>query len=74
MKQSKVAIVAVLLLILIAGVNTAVFAAMLDYINRDNRKVEPRRMEYVMNNHIIRGGHLSAQPMGALNNLSLIHI
>lgn len=48
--------------------NTAVFAAMLDYINRDNRKIEPRRMEYVMNNHIIRGGHLSAQPMGALNN------
>jgi len=48
--------------------NMAVFAAMLDYINRDNRKAETRRLEYVMNNHIIRGGHLSAQPMGALNN------
>ncbi|OGF45264.1 MAG: glycine cleavage system protein T [Candidatus Firestonebacteria bacterium RIFOXYA2_FULL_40_8] len=48
--------------------NTAVFAAMLDFVNRDNRKIEPRRLKNVMNNHIIRGGHLSAQPMGALNN------
>lgn len=48
--------------------NTTVFSAMLDFINRSNRKVEPRRMRSVMNNHIIRGGHLSAQPMGALRN------
>ncbi len=48
--------------------NTAVFSAMLDYINRTNRKVEPRRMQNVMNNHIVRGGHLSAQPMGALRD------
>ncbi|OGF44703.1 MAG: glycine cleavage system protein T [Candidatus Firestonebacteria bacterium RIFOXYC2_FULL_39_67] len=48
--------------------NTAVFAAMLDFVNRDNRKAEPRRLKNVMNNHIIKGGHLSAQPMGALNN------
>ncbi|MFH1075138.1 MAG: glycine cleavage system aminomethyltransferase GcvT, partial [Candidatus Firestonebacteria bacterium] len=48
--------------------NTAVFAAMLDFINRDNKKIEPRRLKNVMNNHLIKGGHLSAQPMGALNN------
>lgn len=48
--------------------NTAVFSAMLDYINRSDRKSEPRRMRSVMNNHIIRGGHLSAQPMGALRD------
>ncbi len=48
--------------------NTAVFSAMVDYINRTNRKVEQRRMRKVMNNHIIRGGHLSAQPMGALRD------
>ncbi|MBI9103162.1 MAG: glycine cleavage system aminomethyltransferase GcvT [Spirochaetales bacterium] len=48
--------------------NTAVFSAMLDYINRGNRKSEPVRMSSVMNNHIIRGGHLSAQPMGALKD------
>lgn len=48
--------------------NTAVFSAMVDYINRDDRRREPRRMRSVMNNHIIRGGHLSAQPMGALRD------
>ena len=48
--------------------NTAVFSAMLDYINRGSRKREPMRMSSVMNNHIIRGGHLSAQPMGALKD------
>ena len=48
--------------------NTAVFSAMLDYINRSDRKCEPRRIRRVMNNHISKGGHLSAQPMGALRD------
>ena len=48
--------------------NTAVFSAMVDYLGRGNRKCEPARMRSVMNNHIIRGGHLSAQPMGALRD------
>ncbi|MBI9108176.1 MAG: glycine cleavage system aminomethyltransferase GcvT [Spirochaetales bacterium] len=48
--------------------NTAVFSAMLDYLGRGNRKAEPTRLRSVMNNHIIRGGHLSAQPMGALKD------
>lgn len=48
--------------------NTAVFSAMVDFLNRGNRKSEQRRMAKVMNHHIIRGGHLSAQPMGALRD------
>ena len=48
--------------------NTAVYSAMLDYINRADRKLEPRRMRKVINNHIGKGGHLSAQPMGALRD------
>ena len=48
--------------------NTAVFSALMDFKNRANRKVDARRLGYVMNNHIIRGGHLSAQPMGALRD------
>jgi len=48
--------------------NTAVFSAMVDYLNRVDRKREPRRMDRVMNNHIGKGGHLSAQPMGALRD------
>ena len=48
--------------------NTAVFSAMVDYINRTDRRSEPRRIGRVMNNHIGRGGHLSAQPMGALRD------
>jgi aminomethyltransferase len=48
--------------------NMAVFSAMLDYINRVDRKSEPRRIRSVMNNHIGKGGHLSAQPMGALRD------
>jgi aminomethyltransferase len=48
--------------------NTAVYSAMLDYLNRADRKREPRRMRMVMNNHIGKGGHLSAQPMGALKD------
>lgn len=48
--------------------NTCVFSALVDYKNRLNRKVEAKRLGYVMNNHIIKGGHLSAQPMGALKD------
>ena len=48
--------------------NTAVFSAMVDYINRADRKPEPRRIRQVMNNHIGKGGHLSSQPMGALRD------
>jgi aminomethyltransferase len=48
--------------------NTAVFSAVVDYLNRTDRKVEPRRIRRVMNNHIGKGGHLSAQPMGALKD------
>ncbi|MBN2210745.1 MAG: glycine cleavage system aminomethyltransferase GcvT [Sedimentisphaerales bacterium] len=48
--------------------NMTVFSAMNDFINRTNRKCEPRRMNCVMNHHIINGGHLSAQPMGALRD------
>jgi aminomethyltransferase len=48
--------------------NVAVFSALVDYINRADRKSEQRRIRKVMNNHIIKGGHLSAQPMGALRD------
>ncbi|MBW2350390.1 MAG: glycine cleavage system protein T [Deltaproteobacteria bacterium] len=48
--------------------NTAVFSAMVNYLNRADRKSEPRRISRVMNNHIGKGGHLSAQPMGALHD------
>jgi aminomethyltransferase len=41
---------------------------MVDYLNRADRKSEQRRMRKVINNHIIKGGHLSAQPMGALRD------
>jgi aminomethyltransferase len=48
--------------------NTAVFSALVEYLNRDDRRREPRRLGSVLNNHIIKGGHLSAQPMGALRD------
>ena len=48
--------------------NTTVFSAVVDFLNRTDRKREPRRMRMVMNNHIIKGGHLSSQPMGALKD------
>ena len=48
--------------------NTAVFSAMMDFKNRVDRKRTPQRLGWVMNNHIVRGGHLSAQPMGALHD------
>jgi len=48
--------------------NMTVFSAMVDYINRTDRKREPRRIRQVMNHYIGKGGHLSAQPMGALRD------
>jgi aminomethyltransferase len=48
--------------------NMAFFSAMVDYRNRADRKSEQARMRAIMNHHIIRGGHLSAQPMGALRD------
>ena len=48
--------------------NTCVFSALMDWKNRLNRKQDPKRLGYIMNNHIIKGGHLSAQPMGALHD------
>lgn len=48
--------------------NTAVFSALVDYLNRGDRKSEQRRIRKIINHHIIKGGHLSAQPMGALRD------
>ena len=48
--------------------NAAVFSGLVDYLNRLDRRSEPRRIRKVMNHHIGRGGHLSAQPMGALKD------
>ncbi|SLM28311.1 putative Glycine hydroxymethyltransferase [Desulfamplus magnetovallimortis] len=48
--------------------NSAVFSAIVDYINRADRKSEQRRIRKIINNHILNGGHLSAQPMGALRD------
>jgi len=48
--------------------NTALFSALVDFLNRADRKNEQRRIRKIMNNHIIKGGHLSAQPMGALRD------
>ncbi|WP_457553698.1 glycine cleavage system aminomethyltransferase GcvT [Desulfobacula sp.] len=48
--------------------NTAFFSALVDFLNRSDRKNEQRRLRKIMNNHIIKGGHLSAQPMGALRD------
>jgi aminomethyltransferase len=48
--------------------NAAVFSGVVDYLNRLDRRSEPRRIRKVMNHHIGRGGHLSAQPMGALKD------
>jgi aminomethyltransferase len=48
--------------------NAAVFSAVVEYLNMNDRKNEPRRIRRILNNHIIKGGHLSAQPMGALKD------
>ena len=48
--------------------NAAVFSGLVDYLNRLDRKTEFRRIRKVVNHHLGRGGHLSAQPMGALRD------
>jgi aminomethyltransferase len=48
--------------------NMTIFSALVDFINRTDRRSEPRRIPLVMNNHIGKGGHLSSQPMGALRD------
>ena len=48
--------------------HAAVYSALVDYINRFDRKSTPRRLTKVMNHHLGRGGHLSSQPMGALRD------
>ncbi len=48
--------------------NAVVFSALMDYLNRFDRKTTPRRIRKVMNHHLGRGGHLSSQPMGALRD------
>jgi aminomethyltransferase len=48
--------------------NAAAFSALVDYFNRGDPKAERKRLGMVMNNHIGKGGHLSAQPMGALKD------
>jgi len=48
--------------------NATVFSGLMDYLNRVDRKAEPRRLRCVMNHHIGKGGHLSAQPLGALRD------
>jgi len=48
--------------------NKAVFSALVDYKNRLDRKTEMQRLRKVMNHHLAKGGHLSAQPLGALRH------
>ena len=48
--------------------NAAVFSALVDHKNRLDRKSQPKRIGRVLNHHIIKGGHLSAQPMGAMHD------
>lgn len=48
--------------------NVTVFSALVDYKHRIDRRSEPDRISLAINNHLSRGGHLSAQPMGALRD------
>ncbi len=48
--------------------NMTVFSAFVHYKNRADRRPEPERIRRAMTNHIGKGGHLSAQPMGALRD------
>jgi len=48
--------------------NMTVFSGFVDYLNRTDRRREPRRIRLAMNNHIAKGGHLSSQPIGALRD------
>jgi glycine/serine hydroxymethyltransferase len=50
--------------------NEVVFKGIVKFVNRDKPADKPlRKMHAVMNNELTKGGHLSAQPMGALFNL-----
>ena len=42
--------------------NMAVFSALMDFKNRLDRKHDMKRLGYVLNNHIIKGGHLAPSP------------
>ncbi|MBI5118571.1 glycine cleavage system aminomethyltransferase GcvT [Candidatus Poribacteria bacterium] len=48
--------------------NMALFSALVDYFNLPDRKREQRRIARVMNHYLGKGGHLSAQPLGALRD------
>jgi aminomethyltransferase len=48
--------------------NTTVFSALVDYRNRLDRRQEAERIQLAMTNHLGKGGHLSAQVMGALRH------
>jgi glycine/serine hydroxymethyltransferase len=49
--------------------NEVVFKGMVKFLNRDRQENQPlRKMRAVVNNDLTKGGHLSAQPMGALFN------
>jgi aminomethyltransferase len=48
--------------------NATFYSAYVDYLNRFDRKSEPRRLRKILNHHLGRGGHLSSQPMGALRD------
>ena len=49
--------------------NEVVFKGVVKFLNRDKQKDQPlRKMRAVINNDLTKGGHLSAQPMGALFN------
>jgi len=49
--------------------NEVVFKGLVKFLNRGRAEGQPsRRMSLVFNNDLIYGGHLSAQPMGALFN------
>jgi glycine/serine hydroxymethyltransferase len=49
--------------------NEVVFKGLVRFVNRGRAAGQPsRRLRLVLNNELIYGGHLSAQPMGALFN------
>ena len=49
--------------------NEVVFKGIVRFLNREKPKSQPtRKMRAVINNELNKGGHLSAQPMGALFN------
>lgn len=48
--------------------NDTVYDALKQFRNRDRRGEEPRLLGPILVHGLMMGGHLSAQPMGALNN------